>query len=213
MATLDNTSGLEALRLFVACCGVAVSLWGLLRAGDGKFAFASVIRDRMIADRRTEMIAFLAINLVLGFQTTIAAATPDPLVLTPGALGANLSPLVTLLLLLGLALQQVHRWTHFEEVVGAQPLNPTDSERMTETARIGRPMLHTLVNDLAISASAIELLLRADNLTPEQAADLRMILERHTLAAGQVHHLQRLVRSLGGADDLPMAPPGEEGTA
>jgi hypothetical protein len=202
-----NTSALEALRILLACACFAVALWGCLHAGDGRMAFARPIRAEFVRGRREQMGAYLAIALMLGAQAVVVANVPESEGLPPvPAISGNLAQIVVLAILLALMLRRLDTWARHEAVMGEQPLVPDGAERLTEAARLGRPMIHAINNDLSIVVGTLDLLSIEAGLTADQHAALELAAERLGSASDQLGHLQRLVRALGGS----AAPEGEQ---
>lgn len=199
MGVFENTNGLEGVRLLLGCIGIALALWGLLHAEDGQFAYALPVRRREIRDRRMLMGGHILIHLVLGIQSVLVASTPDVYPLSTASITGNLSLIATLLVMVTLALRAIHRWSEYEEVVGQQPFTPTTDERLTEAARIGRPMVHAALGDLQIVATTLDLLATNTALSPDELASLDVATGRIQMAAEQIGYLQMLVRGLGPA--------------
>lgn len=203
--TFRNTSGLEAVRILLGCVDLAVALWGVLHAGDGQMAFPRPLRQELVRGRREQMGAYLAISLILGFQAVLVANVPEPTGgMSVSSLTGNLAQIAVLGLLLALMLRRVNCWAHHEAVVGEAPLLPDDHDRLTEAARLGRPMIHAVNNDLAFVMGTLDLLSTDATLTEDHRHELEQAARRLGLATAQLKRLQRLVRSLG--TDRPAEP-------
>jgi hypothetical protein len=75
---------------------------------------------------------------------------------------------------------------------------PDDGEKLSEAARIGRPMIHAINNDLGQVMGTLDLLTVDPALPEGQQVELELAVERLGSAATRLRELQRLVRSLGG---------------
>jgi hypothetical protein len=182
----------------LSCVDLAVAIWGVMRAGDGQMALPRPIRAEFVRARRETMAVFIAIALILGFQAVLVANTPESgPVLSVASLTGNVSQIVVLALLLTVMLRRLDAWARHEGIMAGQPLVPDDGERLTEAARMGRPLIHDINNKLGHAVGTLDLLSVDPDLTEAQHVELERVAESLGQATTQLRALQRLVRGLG----------------
>lgn len=196
MELFGNTNALEGLRIVLACALLGLCGWGFVRVEDGQYAFAAPIRGREIAERRVVLAAHATIAVFLGLQSLVVAGAPDAYPLAPTAVSGSVTLILSLAALLWLTAHRIGRWADLEERVGRAPFTPTPDERLTEAARVGRPMLHRVNGDLHVVQGVVDTLAVHGPLSQAQRSDLELAADSIALASQQIQYLQTLVRGL-----------------
>lgn len=199
MELFGNTNALEGLRIVLAFALLAACGWGLMRAEDGQYAFAAPVRAREISERRVILAAHATVGALLGLQSVVVAGMPDAYPLSAASASGSVTLILSLAALFWLTVHRIGCWASLEETIGRRPFTPTTDERLTEAARIGRPMIHRLNTDLAIVAGVVDTLAVRGPLTQDQVGDLEMAADSMSLAIDQIQRLQALVRGLDPA--------------
>lgn len=204
MGLLSSASTYEGLRIVSAVCLIFAASWGLMHCQDGRYAYAKPIREKEIVNRRWKMLATLSVGLIWGAQSAVAGATVDAPLTVVSLLGSA-SILATLWILTGLALYQTARWAEYEGILAREPLSPSVQELIDRASAVGRLALHDMLDDLAVSVGAIELLYVSEKLSPQQAIDLEQALVGLSSLQTRIKALQVLMRGLGPDGDIPTA--------
>jgi hypothetical protein len=198
-SSFPNTSPLEAVRMVLAIVGIVVSIWAIVHATDGSLAFASPIRKRMVSRRRIQMAGYLAIFLVLGGQTAMAATTPEPPTTSFAGLAVSYAEIAVMVVLLNLTLMFSIGWAGTQEIVKI-PLDPTLEERVAELELAGRQLGHLASSSL----QPVVLLLGTISKDTSMPENIRR--EADIVCAGilssmvQIRRLHSSIRSLGAID-------------
>lgn len=199
----EDTSLFEAIRLILVAVAIGCAVWAMAHSGDGKFAFAAPIRERMVRRRQWQAVAYIAIEMILGWQATVAALTPNPAALSPPALTVSLASILTLIILISITLSQSLGWSEFQRIIMDRPLDPDAEELAAEVNADGRQLLHQIRSDLCIAIGMIAMQRVQKTTASEQKDGLGQAQEdldqaevALLKAAAKVDRLHELIRSL-----------------
>lgn len=196
----EDTSLFEAIRLLLVVIAIGCAVWAIFHSSDGNLAFAAPIRERMVRRRQWQAMAYIAIEMILGFQATVAALTPGSATLSIPMLTVSVASILILIILIWITLAQALGWAEFQRLIMDRPLDPDSEELASEVNIDGRQLLHQIRNDLNITAGVIEMQRAHPSLTPEQQEDLDRAETALMGASEKVNLLHALVRSLSPTD-------------
>lgn len=141
---MPGFSPLEAMRAgfaVIVACIVSVAFW---RAPDGRMAFASPIRRRMVRVRRIQMAIYFSVALVWFGQAMSAATVESPWPPSWAAIVQTFAVSYTVLSLAFVAVYQYKKWSDFERIIGDMPLIPDIDDAGIQASIESRPIMHEI---------------------------------------------------------------------